>query len=70
MQAGVFSADLTKLGLTAADFGSLPDIGHTIHICDQLTSLKMQLFHEGRCALVLGLRAACNCALRSRSVAC
>jgi hypothetical protein len=44
---GVFNTDLQKLGLGPSDFGSLPDVGDTIHICDQLTYLKMQLFHEG-----------------------
>ena len=44
---GVFTADLQKLGLEPTDFGSLPDVGDTIHMCDQLTHRKMQLFHEG-----------------------
>ena len=44
---GVFTADLQKLGLGTSDFGSLPDVGDAVHICDQLKYQKMQLFHEG-----------------------
>lgn len=44
---GVFNTDLQKLGLGPSDFGSLPDVGDAVHICDQLKYQKMQLFHEG-----------------------
>jgi hypothetical protein len=44
---GIYSTDLTKLGLGAADFGTLPDVGDAIHGCDQLAHLKMQLFQSG-----------------------
>ena len=46
---GQYEVDLTKFGLGPADFGSLPDVGDTIHLCSQLspTHLKMQFFHPG-----------------------
>ena len=44
---GLYAADLTKLGLGPADFGSLPSVGDTIHLCDQLNQLKMMLYHTG-----------------------
>ena len=46
LPATVVVANISKLGLSREDFGSLPENGNAVDGCDQLTELKMQLHHK------------------------